>query len=482
MAEDNRKKNYGKGTLTPTKGIRKPGAARGRTETSGGSASAAQRGAEARRQKQMSAGASSAAAAQSAAAQRTKKKKNAGLRVPGQGYTRSAAELAAAQHTAAAAAGNKRGAAAGKNAKKKKNGKIKKKYSVPLIMIGITFLIAITFFSSYLSYTYLVDKYKNPLDADSIYIDPDTAVKFRIEKGMSTKEIADTLYDMGLIKNKFIYSFLSKFNGFDNTYKAGTYTLCDGLSYDEIMVKLSGTPETVKVTFPEGFTTEQIAARLEANNVVSAEDFLKAVDTVDTSSYKFIRALSENRDYRLDGYLFPDTYEFDVRADVETVIYKMLNRFDEVYKPSYYDKAEELGLSIDEVITLASIIEREAKLESDREIISGVFYNRLQSSDPDMKYMQSCATVRYVYKKLYNEDIIEITKEHEKVEDPYNTYRYPGLPPGAICSPGLASIEAALNPQKHDFYYFVAKTDGSGGHIFSRTYEEHLAAQESVRQ
>ena len=355
----------------------------------------------------------------------------------------------------------------------------KKRYKVPLIMFFVLFLICVVFFSSYLSYTYLVDKYENPVTVESIYLDETTSVKFRIDKGMTTKDIADNLFDMGLIENKNMYRFLSKFNGFDGQYKVGTYTLCEGLTYDEVMTLLAGEPETVKVTFPEGFTTEQIAARLEANNVITAEAFLNALETIDISSYTFLDGVSvKDRDHRLDGYLFPDTYEFDIKANAEDVIYKMLNRFNELYLPAYYEMAEEMGLSVDDVIVLASIVEREAKLKSDRPKIAGVFINRLNSSDKNLKKLQSCATIRYVHKKLYNEDLINILEEHEKEDDPYNTYMYDGLTPGPICSPGIESIKSVLKYEKSDYYFFVLNAkDGVGSHIFSKTYQEHIQAK-----
>ncbi len=355
----------------------------------------------------------------------------------------------------------------------------KKRYKVPLTIIFIVFLACIIVFSAFLSYTYLVDKYENPITEESIVLDEDSSVKFRIDKGMTTAVIAESLYDMGLIESENIYRFLSKFNGYDGQYKVGTYTLCEGLSYDEIMTLLAGEPETVRVTFPEGFTTEQIAARLEANNVVAAEDFIKAVEDIDVSSYTFLSNINtEGRDHRLDGYLFPDTYEFDVKANVEDVIYKMLNRFNELFLPAYYEKAEKAGLTVDEVVTLASIVEREAKLQSERAKIAGVFINRLNSDKQDLKKLQSCATIRYVYKKLYNEDVVNITEEHEKVNDSYNTYLHEGLTPGSICSPGIASIKAVLNYEKTDYYYFVLNAkDGVGSHIFSKTYQEHLQAK-----
>ena len=351
---------------------------------------------------------------------------------------------------------------------------VKNKSKLPQVIIFLIFLICLVFLSSFMSYTYLVDKYNNPISVDEIFINPETMTKFRIERGASTKQIAHNLKELDLIKNTDLYRFLSKFNGFDGQYKAGTYTLSKGLTYDEIMNILSSNPESVKVTFPEGFTTEQIAARLEANEVCSSKEFLRAIQTIDVSSYPFIKE-SQSRDYRLDGFLFPDTYEFDVDAEISSVIYKMLNRFNEVFKPLYYDIAAGFGMTVDEVVILASIVEREVKVPAERVTVSGVFHNRLNSQDPDMAYLQSCATVRYAYKKLYNETLEgDITEEHEQIQDPYNTYRAKGLPPGPICNPGLASIEATLRPEKHNYLYFVLKKDNSGAHNFSRTYQEHL--------
>ncbi len=354
------------------------------------------------------------------------------------------------------------------------NTRIKNTGSTPKVLIIILLLIGIVFFSSFVSYTYLVDKYNNPISLDSIVIDTETAVSFKIEKGASTSDIAKSLKEQDLITNASIYRFLSKFNGYDGNYKAGTYTLCPGLNYEEIMVILTSNPESVKITIPEGFTTKQIANRLEANGVCSAADFLKAVETQDLSSYSFI-SKHKNREYRLDGYLFPDTYEFDINASPDTIIYKMLNRFNDIYKPDYYTKAEEIGLTQDQVIILASLVEKEAALSSERPMIAGVFMNRLHSSD--LKKLQSCATIRFAYARQFGTTLETVTKENTTIEDLYNTYKYEGLPPGPICNPGADSIEAVLNYTHHEYYYFVARTDNSNGHIFSHTYEEHVAAK-----
>ena len=333
----------------------------------------------------------------------------------------------------------------------------------------------VVIFSALLSYTYLVDRTENPLYADEIELDPETTVQFKIEKGMKTKQIVAKLEEMGLIKNSVMFSLLSKFNGYDSEYKSGVHYLSKGLTYDEIMTILSSDPLVTKVTLPEGFTTTQIAERLEANNVCKASEFLKAVNTVDVSSYSFLPKEKGDRDYILDGYLFPDTYEFEIDSSPETVIYKLLNRFNNIFKTEYMVRAEEkLGLTVDQVVILASIVEKEALLDNEREIIAGVYYNRMRNVE-QFGYMQSDATVIYA---LRRRGIItqNVQAEERAVDDIYNTYKYPGLTPGPICNPSEASLKAVITMNEHDYYFYVLKNDGSGQHIFSRTLEEHNEA------
>ncbi len=349
------------------------------------------------------------------------------------------------------------------------------------VIFGIFFvlLIFVMVFSALLSYTYLVDRTENPLYADEIELDEETTVKFKIEKGMKTKQIVAKLEEMGLIKNSFMFSLLSKFNGYDSEYKSGVHYLSKGLTYDEIMTILSSDPLVTKVTLPEGFTTVQIAERLEANNVCKASEFLKAVNTVDVSSYSFLPKEKGDRDYILDGYLFPDTYEFEIDSSPDTVIYKLLNRFNNIFKTEYMVRAEEkLGLSVDQVVILASIVEKEALLDNEREIIAGVYYNRLRNVE-EYGYMQSDATVIYALRR-HGVITQTVSAEERAVDDIYNTYLNPGLTPGPICNPSEASLKAVITMNRHDYYFYVLKNDGSGQHIFSRTLEEHNEAIKSM--
>ena len=330
--------------------------------------------------------------------------------------------------------------------------------------------------SSFLSYTYLVDKYANPVSAESIYLDEETSVKFRIDKGMSTRDIAEQLYDLGLIQNKTIYRFLSKFNGFDGQYKVGTYTLCEGLSYDEIMTLLAGEPETVRVTFPEGFTTEQIAARLEANNVVTADEFLAALETIDVSSYPFLGELAgTSRDHRLDGYLFPDTYEFYQGMQASSAINKFLENFHNRITAEMLEKADERGMSMQEVVTVASMIEKEAANDDERAMIAAVIYNRIAAGMP----LQIDSTIMYVLPE--HKDVL--TVEDTKIDSPYNTYQNTGLPPTPIANPGLASIKATLSPASTKALYYALDSE-SGTHKFFTSYGEFQAfvAKQSYSQ
>ncbi|MBP5311780.1 MAG: endolytic transglycosylase MltG [Clostridia bacterium] len=365
-----------------------------------------------------------------------------------------------------------------KSRKEKKNSRFSTHGKAAIIAVFAVLFIVVTVFAGLLSYTYLVDRTESQIYVDEIELDEATTVKFKIEKGMKTAQIVEKLEEMELIKNGFLFKLLSKFNGYDSMYKSGVHYLSKGLTYDEIMTILSSQPLVTKVTFPEGFTTVQIAERLEASNVCKAQDFLKAVNSVDVSSYGFLPKEKGDRDYLLDGYLFPDTYEFEIDSAPDTVVYKLLNRFNDLFKIEYLARIEKLGLTVDQVINLAAIVEKEAYLDSERSTIAGVYYNRIFSEE--LPLLQSDATVIYALRRNGN-DVQRIVTEDRQFDDPYNTYIHPGLPPGPICNPSEASIKAVITMNKHDYYFYVLKNDGSGGHIFSKTFEEHKAAIEAMQ-
>jgi len=311
-------------------------------------------------------------------------------------------------------------------------------------------------------------------------------ILIEIPRGSGTEAVANLLYEKGIIKNIFVFRLFSKINGYDGTYRSGIHAIDKNESYnslkgyDILMGILSERPLSnigVRVTIPEGYNYLQIVNLLSKENLINKEKFDNVTNSV-KFDFQYLRDL-KRRENKLEGYLFPDTYEFDPKSgeSEKEIILKMLRRFDELFLPEYYKRAEELNMTIDEIITLASIVEREAKNPEERPIIAGVFYNRLNSQNSTLRKLQSCATIQYILYKKEGKMREIITIDDENIDDPYNTYMYEGLPPGPICNPGRDSIEAALYPEEHDYLYFVAKNDGTGGHYFSRTFSEHLGAQ-----
>ncbi|NSW92349.1 MAG: endolytic transglycosylase MltG [Firmicutes bacterium] len=345
-------------------------------------------------------------------------------------------------------------------------------------------LVAITFGTGYTTYNYIVNVYSVKSVAAEIPLERQILVE--IPRGAGTEAIANILKEKGIIKNTFLFRLFSKLNGYDGTYRSGVHAIDKNENYnslkgyDILMDILSGKPLTnvgVRVTVPEGYNYQQIVNLLYKENLIDKEKFDKIANNEDFD-FRFLRNL-KRRGNRLEGYLFPDTYEFDPKSNEseKEIILKMLRRFDEIFLPEYYKRAEELGMTVDEIIILASIIEREARVPEERPIIAGVFYNRLKSKNSSLRKLQSCATIQYILYKKEGKMKEVITVDDEKIDDPYNTYLYEGLPPGPICNPGRDSIEAALYPEEHDYLYFVVKNDGTGTHYFSKTFSEHLGAQ-----
>lgn len=298
----------------------------------------------------------------------------------------------------------------------------------------------------------------------------DELVEVEIPMGSSSVKIAQILEEKGIIKNSKLFYYYVRFKD-ETGFQAGVYQLSPGDTVEEIISKLKEgvARETVRFTIPEGLTVEETAIRLEEQGVVDAERFLQVVNEGDFSDFAFIDEIPEDvpgRKYRLEGFLYPETYEVYKGASEEEVIRKLLSQFEKEFKEEWYPALEEHGFTLYEAVVLASIIEREAVLEEERKTISGVFHNRIDAN----WRLESCATVLYVL------DIPRerLTLKDLEVESPFNTYKNDGLPPAPIANPRAASIEAALFPEEHDYFFFVVKNDGSRGHYFSRTYQEHL--------
>ncbi|MBQ3426449.1 MAG: endolytic transglycosylase MltG [Clostridia bacterium] len=303
---------------------------------------------------------------------------------------------------------------------------------------------------------------------DSGGIDLAQDVTIIIEDGWGASTIAEVLYENGIIKHPKVFRLQSKLGGFDDQLQPGAVTLHDGMSYNDILEQLSeANRDTIRVVIPEGYEAKQIQATLAEAGLPCAEEFNNALDPT-LYDYRFLEGLPE-RDNKLEGYLFPATYEIPETFTAQEVVNLMLKSFDEVFTDEYYNRAAEMGMSVDQIITMASIIERETNATSERAKVAGVFYNRLNSG---MK-LQSCATVQYALSD--HKPVLSIADT--KINSPYNTYLNTGLPIGPISNPGAECIKAALWPENTDAYYFCLST--SGEHIFSTTYADHVKAMES---
>ena len=308
----------------------------------------------------------------------------------------------------------------------------------------------------------------SPVDMDSTEY-----IVVEIPPGSSTGDISEILHNHGLIRNNFVFKYMTKKMKYDGKYQAGTYVLGYNMSMVDIMNTMyqgSVTDDnTIRFTIPEGYTLQDTAKVFQNKGLMDAKAFLEEAEN-GTFSYDFLEGIPQGPN-RLEGFLFPDTYEVYLDSTPHDIIDKMLSRFDELFTEEFYSRATELGYSVKEIVTLASIIEREALLDSERTIVSSVFHNRLHI---DMA-LQSCATIQYIL----GEAKPKLSTADTKIESPYNTYLHSGLPPGPIASPGYASIEAALFPLETSYMYFVAKGDGS--HAFAETYEEFLKYKNQYR-
>ncbi|MEG0501909.1 MAG: endolytic transglycosylase MltG [Cellulosilyticaceae bacterium] len=280
------------------------------------------------------------------------------------------------------------------------------------------------------------------------------------------ESLADILFEQDFIVHKKWFMATGKIDDAEESFIPGQYSISSNMSNSEILGLITQVPKqenTIKFTIPEGFTVAKIANRLHDQGIVDREDFLKAVNERDYD-YDFLKDLPQDSKYKLEGYLFPDTYIINKGATPEEIIIKMLNRFEQVI--GLYSKyLRETSYTLHEIITIASIIEQEAKLSDERPIISGVIYNRL---DSNMK-LQMCSTVQYVLEKRK----ANLSYNDLEIDSPYNTYTYAGLPVGPICAPGEEAIQAALLPENNDYFFFVLKDATSGSHIFSSTASEH---------
>lgn len=323
--------------------------------------------------------------------------------------------------------------------------------SVLLLIFGV-FLIAIS--GDFLS---------NQLEDDTVVT---------VEPGNGTIAIAAELKEQGVIKHNKLFRVYAMIAGHNDDWVSGEFIIEPGMGYGKIC-KLLTTPirSDVKVVLVEGKQARQMAKTLEEAGICSAEGFMEAVQTTDYD-FEFLKGITNENP--LEGYLFPDTYYFEKNTDPQTVVETMLRGFEQnMYKQEYIDRAEELGYTFHEMITLASVVQSESSGEENQKLVAGVFHNRLNS--PNFTKLQSCVTVEYamgVKKSI-------ITYEDTQIDSPYNTYKYPGLPIGPISNPGVTALEATLWYAECDYYYF--QSDKYGEMYFAETAAEHDAIKNEVQ-
>lgn len=293
-------------------------------------------------------------------------------------------------------------------------------------------------------------------------------VAFEIEKENTGVDIAQKLEDAGLVRSGFAFRLAIRITGEGYKLQSGHYEIPKKISvHDLIPLLQDGKDKEISLTIPEGYTIGDIANLLEKEKICSAQDFLDRAKVL--HPYPYMRGVQAST-YPIEGFLFPSTYKIPVGASADDVIKIMADEFDKQLTPDLRQKAQAQGLNVFQLVTLASLVEKEALFDEDRPIIAAVFKRRLQEGMP----LQSDATISYIlgYAKVH------VTLADTKLQSPYNTYINPGLPPGPICNPGIKSLEAVANAGNTDYRFFVA--DKEGHNHFSKTYEEHLKVVESI--
>ena len=292
-------------------------------------------------------------------------------------------------------------------------------------------------------------------------------IRVIVPKGASFSAATDSLHGAGLVGSPFLFKLYARAKQTDRNIKPGTYLIKRGTPWSEILDALHGGHGLVNtITIPEGFTISQISPLLAQALSVPVDSVNAAVR--DTAVLRRLEIPTPT----LEGYLFPDTYAFPDGTRPRDAVLEMVKRFEREWKPEWTARLAESGMSRHEMVTLASIVEREAKIASERPVIAAVYLNRLRENmllqaDPTVQYAHGKHSPRLLLKDL-------------EIDSPYNTYKYPGLPPGPIASPGGPSLSAALFPANVKYRYFVAAPDGH--HEFRNTLEEHNRAVSQVRK
>ncbi|MDR3239933.1 MAG: endolytic transglycosylase MltG [Clostridiales bacterium] len=326
-------------------------------------------------------------------------------------------------------------------------------------------------------YVFMIQGFRFGEDLAHTTVEPksEDAIHIAVKEGETGADVASTLEKEGVIPNALLFRLENLLKASNTEYAPGEYTLSAAMDTSEINAILRGQAQsgpdlTIKIL--EGFSLKNIGDYLESNSMMSAEIFLKGCAEYTSSDYEFLKEIPM-RENRLEGFLFPDTYFISSQPTPEEIIEKMLTRFEEIYA-KYAEQAANLGLSVDQTIAIASIIEKEIQRADERALASQLIHNRIRQN----MSLGMSSTVLYVLGIRKD----RLTQEDLQIESPYNTYVYSGLPPGPICNPGERCIEAAVTPAEGNLLYFVLKDEETGAHLFTDSEEEYEQARKDYNQ
>ena len=347
-------------------------------------------------------------------------------------------------------------------------------------LIALVYSAAVCSISILLSYYLIVgvnDMFALVKDSTDIVID--------VPKGATLDDITDLLDENDVVEYPFFFKTYAKFSKKSTGFKAGTFTLNTRSDYNQLLQKLrrpaGADKSTITVTIPEGLTVQQVAELMEENSVCEAEAFLKSASEVEFTQkfMKNVNTKEKNRIYKVEGFLYPDTYNFYLNEGSVNAINRLLGEFEEHWTADYEAQAKKIGMTMDQVVTLASVVEREASQPDDRMGVASVFYNRLHNSAGTGGKLQSDATRWYPYatkKELLASDKLTQAEKDDWINNNTgvcDTYRLKGLPPSPVCNPSINSIESVLYHDKTSYYYFCS--DAKGKFYFAKTLKEHNA-------
>ena len=300
-------------------------------------------------------------------------------------------------------------------------------------------------------------------------------IDIEVPQNSSTRDIANILKESDVVKYPSFFRLISYLQKADGMYQYGVFEVSPSMSYEEIISILQDSKaikNTVQITIPEGYNIKQIAEELEENKICDADEFLDYVDTA-SLSYKFEDKISNDplKFYQKEGFLFPDTYIFYENERIENILTKFYSTFDKKITDEMYDKMQEQNLSLNQVITLASMVQAESANKEQMRMVASVFLNRFNNS-LDFPKMQSDPTKKYVNEVIKSNIKMSSYDLYQKVFDSYDTYVGVGLPPGPICNPGIDAIEAVLDPADTDYYFFCHNIK-TREIYYAKTNDEH---------